>query len=150
MTMVNRSPLAASIWNLRPTPGRFASLMVDITLRFASQKGSFPFLFEFALAELADVKLSGPLARIDGPPMAMRTSPRRFHDPVGGHRRVRVHSSSMTDHSPCPRLRKEILKDIWASSYWLKQSGEERDPVKAKGRYVSGYPQDCSAANMMS
>src|SRR5262245_11768351 len=148
--MVNRSPLAASIWNLRPTPGRFASLMVDITLSFASQKGSIPFLFEFTLAELADVILSGPLARIGGLLTAMRTSPRRFHDPDCGQRPVRFHSSSMTDHSTCPRLRKEILKDIWASIDWLKQSGEERDPVKAKGRYVSGYPRDCLAANMMS
>jgi hypothetical protein len=29
---------------------------------------------------------------------------------------------------------KDILKDIWASSDWLKQSREGRDPVKAKGR----------------
>src|SRR5262245_27614466 len=134
MTMVNRSPLAASIWNLRPTPGRFDSLMVDITLSFASQKGLFPFLFKFALAELAGMKLSGPLARIDGPLTAMRTSPRRFHDPVGGQRPVWVHSSSMTDQSPCPRLYEDVLKDIWASSDWVKQSGEESDPVQAKGR----------------
>jgi hypothetical protein len=65
---------------------------------FASQKGSFPFLFEFALAELADLKLSGPLAGIDSFLMALRTSPRRFHDSVGGHGPVWVHCSPVTDH----------------------------------------------------
>src|SRR5262245_39183834 len=129
MTMVIRSPLAASIWNLRPMPGRFASLMVDIILSFASQNGLFPFLFEFALAELAGVKLSRPLARIDGFLAAMRTSPRSFHDPVGGQRPVWVHISSMTDHSRRPRLRKDVFKDILDSCDWIRQSGEERDPV---------------------
>jgi hypothetical protein len=97
---------------------------------FAFQQGSFPFLFEFALAKLADVKLSGPLAGIDGFLLAVRTSPRCFHDSVGGNRPVWVHCSSVADHLPRPRL----CKNIPVSSDWLKQSGEERDPVKAKGR----------------
>jgi hypothetical protein len=99
--------------------------MVDIIFSFAFQKGSFPFLFEFALAELADVKLSRLLAGIDGFLLAVRTSPRRFHDSVGGDRPVWVHSSSVADHLPRPRL----CKNIPASSDCLKQSGEERDPV---------------------
>jgi hypothetical protein len=78
--------------------------MLDIIFSFAFQQGSFPFLFEFALAELAGVKLSGLPARIDGSLMAVRTSPRRFHDSVGGNRPVWVHSSSVADHLPRPRL----------------------------------------------
>jgi hypothetical protein len=111
-------------------------------LSFASQKGSLPFLVEFALAELAGVKLTGPLAKIDGLLTAVRTSPRLLHDHKGGQRPVWIHSSSMTDRLPHTRLCKDILKDILkdvfkdirASNDWLKQSGEERDPVKAKGR----------------
>src|SRR5262245_52363772 len=100
MTMVNLSPLSASIWNLRPTPGRFVSLMVDIMFSFAFQQGSFSFLFESALAELTGVKLSGPLAGINSPLTAVRTSPRRLPDHKGGQHPMWVHSSSMTDHLP--------------------------------------------------
>src|SRR5262245_56919743 len=107
--IVSRSPLAASIWNLRPTPGRFASLIVDIRFSFALQKGSLPFLFKFALAELAGVELTVPLARIDGPLAAMRAYPRRFHDHKGGHRPEWIHSSSMTDYILRPRFYKDIL-----------------------------------------
>jgi hypothetical protein len=83
---------------------------------FAFQQGSFPFLFEFALAELADVKLSGLLAGIDGFLLAVRTSPRRFHDSVGGNRPVWVHSSSVADHLPRPRLCKNIPASATGSS----------------------------------
>jgi hypothetical protein len=55
-------------------------------------EGSFLFLFKFALAELAGMKLTGLLARIDSPLKAVRTSPRLFHDSKGSQRPVWIHS----------------------------------------------------------
>src|SRR5262245_22000110 len=78
-------------------------------------KGSFPLLFEFALAELANVKLPGPLARIDCPLTAMRTSPRHLHDCKGGQRPVWVHSSSVADHLPRPPSSKSAARTITAA-----------------------------------
>jgi hypothetical protein len=127
----NGHPVAARRLDLKlaPDAGKIRFTNGRHKFSFASQKGSIPFLFEFALAEFAGVKLSGPLARIDGLLTTMRTPPRRFHNPVGGQRPVWVHSSSMTDHLSCPWLCEDVLKDIWASRDWLKQSGEGRDPV---------------------
>jgi hypothetical protein len=83
--------------------------MLDIIFSFAFQQGSFPFLFEFALAELAGMKLSGPLARISGSFTAVRKSPRRLYDHKSGQRTLWVHSSSLTDHLQRPQLSKDIL-----------------------------------------
>jgi hypothetical protein len=61
------------------------------------------------------VKLSGPLASIDGPLTAMRTSPRHIHDCKGGQRPVWVHSSSVADHSPRTPSSKSVARIITAA-----------------------------------
>src|SRR5262245_21260638 len=78
-------------------------------------KGSFPLLFEFALAEFANVKLPGPLARIDGLLTAMWTSPRHLHNRKGGQRPMWVHSSSVADHLPRPPSSKSVARIITAA-----------------------------------
>src|SRR4030095_100387 len=113
----NGHPVAARRLDLELAPYavklRFTNCRHNILFRLA--KGSFPLLFEFALAELAGVKLPGPLARIDGLLTAMRTSPRPLHDCKGGQRPVWVHSSSVADRSPRPPSSKSVARIITAA-----------------------------------
>jgi len=113
----NGQPVTARRLDLELAPYagkiRFTNCRHNNLFRLA--KGSFPLLFEFALAGLANVKLPGPLARIDGLLTTMRTSPRHLHDCKGGQRPVWVHSSSVADHSPRPPSSKSVARIITAA-----------------------------------